>query len=126
MKIFKLPMIAVAAAVLTGCGFAGTTDEPATATAASATATTVPSHAAPPATASAAAPAATAKPAAAKPQEKYQTSGPHIDASAFLNALVESGCQIDKAEYKEVKRGGAIKIVCSKKIDPLNVELDDL
>lgn len=116
MKIFTLPIIALAAAVLTGCSFGATNDQPVTAAPAPVTTTPEPAPAA----------MATAAPAAAKPKEIAQTIGPHIDASAFLNALVESGCQIDKAEYKEVKRGGAIKIVCSKKVDPLNVELEDL
>ncbi len=31
-----------------------------------------------------------------------------IDAAPFLNALVLSGCEINKAEYKEVTRGGGI------------------
>ena len=67
-----------------------------------------------------------AAPVSAKRQEYIQAPGAHINASAFLNALVDSGCQIDNAEYKEVKRGGAIKVVCSKTVDALNVELDDL
>ncbi len=106
MKRLKLSIIAPAAAMLTGCGFGGTYDEPLTAAPAPVT--------------------TTATPASAKPQDNIQTFGAHIDASAFLNTLVESGCQIDKAEYKEVKRGGAITVVCSKTVDALNVELDDL
>lgn len=113
MKALKLSIIALAAIVLGACATDGTSDEQTKAT---------PAAAAP-------APAATTAEAAPKPAEptkEVSAYGPHIDASAFLNALVESGCQIDKAEYKEVKRGGAIKIVCSKAVDPLNVELDDL
>ena len=68
----------------------------------------------------------TAAPTSIKAPEIVQASGAHIDASAFLNALVESGCQVENAEYKEVKRGGAIKVVCSKPVDSLNVEIDDL
>lgn len=50
-----------------------------------------------------------------------------IDAAAFLNALVASGCEIDEAEYKEVIRGGGIKVACIKATDPLNTEgLEDL
>ena len=50
-----------------------------------------------------------------------------IDAAAFLNALVDSGCEIDEAEYKEVKRGGGIKVTCTKATDVLNTEgLGDL
>jgi PBP1b-binding outer membrane lipoprotein LpoB len=122
MKTFKLPIIAVAAAMLTGCGFSGANDEPLTA---------APAATATPITTTTTAPVATEdmathSPAPVKPDDSIQTNGAHIDASAFLNALVESGCQIDKAEYKEVKRGGAIKVVCSKTLDALNVELDDL
>jgi PBP1b-binding outer membrane lipoprotein LpoB len=112
MKTLNLSIIALAAAMLTGCSFGGTNDEPVTAApipvATPTTTTTV------------------ATPVSAKPQENIQRSGAHIDASAFLNALVDSGCQIDNAEYKEVKRGGAIKVVCSKTVDALNVELEDL
>ena len=50
-----------------------------------------------------------------------------IDAAAFLNALVASGCEIDKAEYKEVIRGGGIKVDCIKTKDLLSTEgLGDL
>jgi len=110
MKAFNLPIIALAAIVLSACGTNGADDEPVTNTTAAPVTT---------------APAETAQ-APAEAGKEINAYGPHIDASAFLNALVESGCQIDKAEYKEVKRGGAIKIVCSKSLDPLNVELDDL
>lgn len=131
MKTLKLPIVAVAAAMLSGCGFGATNDEPLTTASAPATSTV-----ASPATSPATAPDTTAAktilvtntalPTPAKTEEAAQTFNAHIDASAFLNALVESGCQIDKAEYKEVKRGGAIKVVCSKSIDALNVELEDL
>jgi len=132
MNTFKLSIIALAAAMLTGCGFGGTNDEPVTAAPAPVTTpTTTPTPTATPTTATTTATAATpatttAAPVSAKRQEDIQTSGAHINASAFLNALVDSGCQIDHAEYKEVKRGGAIKVVCSKTVDALNVELDDL
>ncbi len=124
MKTLKLAIFALAAAMLTGCGFGGTNDEPVTAVPAPVTTPTTT-----PATASASTPATTtaaAAPVSAKRQEYIQAPGAHINASAFLNALVDSGCQIDNAEYKEVKRGGAIKVVCSKAVDALNVELDDL
>jgi len=127
MKTLKTAIIAIVATVLTGCGVRATNDEPVTAASLPATTpttvpVTTPVTIAPPTTATPTDPAA---PPPAKPQETIQTSGARIDASAFLNALVESGCQIDKAEYKEVKRGGAIKVVCSKTVDPLNVELDN-
>ncbi len=124
MKTLKLAIFALAAAMLTGCGFGGTNDEPVTAAPAAVTTPTTT-----PATTSATIPATTtaaAAPVSAKRQEYIQAPGAHINASAFLNALVDSGCQIDNAEYKEVKRGGAIKVVCSKTVDALNVELDDL
>ncbi len=132
MKTLKLAIFAIAAAMLTGCGFGGTNDEPVTAAPAPVTTpTTTPAtaSASTPATTSATIPATTtaaAAPVSAKRQEYIQAPGAHINASAFLNALVDSGCQIDNAEYKEVKRGGAIKVVCSKTVDALNVELDDL
>ena len=132
MKTLKLAIFALAAAMLTGCGFGGTNDEPVTAVPAPVTTpTTTPAtaSASTPATTSATIPATTtaaAAPVSAKRQEYIQAPGAHINASAFLNALVDSGCQIDNAEYKEVKRGGAIKVVCSKAVDALNVELDDL
>lgn len=122
MKRLELATIALAAAMLTGCSFGETTDE-------TVTEAQTPVAASPEATAAAtttAAPAAAVTPEATKPKENIETFNAHIDASAFLNSLVESGCQIDKAEYKEVKRGGAIKVVCSKTVDTLNVELDDL
>jgi len=139
MKTLKLPIVAVAAAMLSGCGFGATNDEPLTTASAPATSTVASPATSPvasPATSPATAPDTTAAktilvtntalPTPAKTEEAAQTFNAHIDASAFLNALVESGCQIDKAEYKEVKRGGAIKVVCSKSIDALNVELEDL
>jgi hypothetical protein len=122
MSTLKLSIIALAAAVITGCSFGGTNDEPVTAAPAPVT-TPTPT----PTTATATTTTtASATPASAKPQEVIQTFDAYIDASAFLNALVDSGCQIDNAEYKEVKRGGAIKVVCSKTVDALNVDLDDL
>ncbi len=132
MKTLKLAIFALAAAMLTGCGFGGTNDEPVTAAPApvtTPTTTTATTSATIPATTSATIPATTtaaAAPVSAKRQEYIQAPGAHINASAFLNALVDSGCQIDNAEYKEVKRGGAIKVVCSKTVDAPNVDLDDL
>jgi hypothetical protein len=50
-----------------------------------------------------------------------------IDATSFLNALVLSGCEIDKAEYKEVTRGGGIIVTCTKRMGVLDAEgLDGL
>jgi len=128
MKRLELATIALAAAMLSGCSVGETTDEAVTAAqtpvatspeaTAAATTTVAPTPAA--ATAAAVTPETTTS------KEEVARFNAHIDASAFLNSLVESGCQIDKAEYKEVKRGGAIKVVCSKAVDALNVELDDL
>ena len=135
MKMLKLPIVALAAATLSGCGFGATNDEPLT-TASPPTTSTATTTVTSPVTSPITTPDTTAaktilvtntaSPTPAKTEEAAQTFSAHIDASAFLNALVESGCQIDKAEYKEVKRGGAIKVVCSKSIDTLNVELEDL
>jgi hypothetical protein len=124
MKIFNLPITALAAVMMTGCGFGAANDEPVTVAPAAAAApvTSTPATTVTTKTVDAEAPLAVA----AKPDDTIQRTGAHINASAFLNALVESGCQIDKAEYKEVKRGGAIKVVCTKTIDALKVELDDL
>ncbi len=116
MKTPNLSIIALAAAMLTGCSFGDAKGEPVTADPAPVTTSTT----------SPTTTTATITPVPTKPQETIQVSGAHIDASAFLNALVDSGCQIDNAEYKEVKRGGAIKVVCSKTVDALNVELEDL
>ena len=117
MKTPNLSIIALAAAMLTGCSFGAAKDEPVV----TADPTPVTTSTTSPTTAT-----VTITPVPTKPQETIQVSGAHIDASAFLNALVDSGCQIDNAEYKEVKRGGAIKVVCSKTVDALNVELEDL
>ena len=122
MKRLELATIALATAMLTGCSFGDTTDETVT----EAQTPVAASPEAPAAATTPAAPAAAVTPETTKPKENIETFNAHIDASAFLNSLVESGCQIDKAEYKEVKRGGAIKVVCSKSVDALNVELDDL
>ena len=119
MKTLKLPIVALAAATLSGCGVGATNDEPLTTVSPPTTSTAT-------TTVTTTLDANTASPTPAKTEEAAQTFSAHIDASAFLNALVESGCQIDKAEYKEVKRGGAIKVVCSKSIDALSVELEDL
>lgn len=132
MKTLKLPIIALASAMLIGCSLGATNDAPLTAAQVQAPVTApdtapVPTPVSTPVTTPVTTAATTtAAPAPARPRETVQTFGAHIDASAFLNALVESGCQIDKAEYKEVKRGGAIKVICSKSIDALNVELEDL
>ncbi len=120
MKTFKLSIIAVAATMLAGCAFGDAKGEslstaPAPVTTTTTTAITDTDSG-----------TAAATPTSTKPREIVQTSSAHIDASAFLNALVESGCQVENAEYKEVKRGGAIKVVCSKPVDSLNVEIDDL
>ena len=117
MKTPNLSIIALAAAMLTGCSFGDAKDEPVV----TADPTPVTTSTTSPTTTT-----ATITPIPTEPQETIQVSGAHIDASAFLNALVDSGCQIDNAEYKEVKRGGAIKVVCSKAVDALNVELEDL
>ena len=45
-----------------------------------------------------------------------------IDAVSFLGALVKSGCEIDRAEYKEVIRGGGIIVTCKGSIDALETE----
>jgi PBP1b-binding outer membrane lipoprotein LpoB len=130
MKIFELSIIVLVIATLAGCSFGSTSEDTVTATPdpvttpAAATATATPVESIAETTAESAAAAST--PVPANRQESVQAFTAHIDASAFLNALVDSGCQIDKAEYKEVKRGGAIKVVCSKSIDALNVELEDL
>lgn len=50
-----------------------------------------------------------------------------IDAASFLGALIESGCVIDKAVYKEVSRGGGIVVTCRESNNLLNMEgLEDL
>jgi major membrane immunogen (membrane-anchored lipoprotein) len=116
MKALNLILIAVAAVLLTACGSSEPNDEPVTVAPVPVNAPTAATETATPAPI----------PPSAKTEDSVQTHSPHINASAFLNALVESGCQIDKAEYKEVKRGGAIKIVCSKTVDALKVDLDDL
>ncbi len=60
------------------------------------------------------------------PAVAASVSTARIDAASFLNALVESGCEIDNAEYKEVKRGGGIKVMCTKTADLLNSGVEDL
>jgi hypothetical protein len=122
MKTSKLSIIAIAAIMLTGCGFGDTKDESLSAAPAPVASTTTATATMPDAGTG----TATAAPTSTKAPEIVQASDAHIDASAFLNALVESGCQVENAEYKEVKRGGAIKVVCSKPVDSLNVEIDDL
>ena len=105
MRKFALPLIAFIAVLgLAGCSGADTkTDE-----------------------LNAIAPAAPApeKTASETPAVPSTISTPvtRIDAAAFLNALVNSGCDIDKAEYKEVIRGGGIVVVCTKRVDVLDTE----
>ena len=54
-------------------------------------------------------------------------NSPRIDAAAFLQALIDSGCIIDKAQYKEVARGGGITVECADDSDILEKDgLDDL
>jgi hypothetical protein len=90
----NLILIAIAAVLLTACGSSEPNDEPVTVAPVPVNAPTTATETATPAPI----------PPSAKTEDSVQTHGPHINASAFLNALVESGCQIDKAEYKEVKR----------------------
>lgn len=45
-----------------------------------------------------------------------------IDAVSFLDALIESGCIIDKAAYKEVARGGGIVVTCRASDDALKMK----
>jgi len=49
----------------------------------------------------------------------------HIDAASFLDALIESGCVIDKAAYKEVARGGGIVVTC-RATETQALEIDGL
>lgn len=61
------------------------------------------------------------------PEDEPTTNGTRIDAVSFLDALVKSGCEIDKAEYKEVIRGGGIIVSCKGSTDPLEMDgLDGL
>jgi len=50
---------------------------------------------------------------------KQKSTDARIDATAFLQALIDSGCVIDKAEYKEVARGGGISVECADDTDIL-------
>ncbi|RKZ84412.1 MAG: hypothetical protein DRQ39_08375 [Gammaproteobacteria bacterium] len=64
-------------------------------------------------------PAAAAAPVQLKPAR--------IDAVSFLDALIESGCVIDKAAYKEVARGGGIVVTCRASDNSLKMQgLEDL
>ena len=60
--------------------------------------------------------------------EPVKDTTARIDAVEFLKILVDSGCTVDKAEYKEVDRGGGISITCAAKApdapssDPLSSE----
>lgn len=59
--------------------------------------------------------------------ETIEATG-RIDASSFLKILVDSGCDVSKAEYKEVDRGAGISIACMPKApaaqrsDPLSTD----
>lgn len=72
--------------------------------------------------------APTAVPVVVVPAETPVTEdGGRIDAASFLDALVKSGCEINKAEYKEVIRGGGIVVTCVNRVDVLDTEgLGDL
>ncbi len=78
MSTLKLSIIALAAAMLTGCSFGGTNDEPVTAAPAP---VTTPTPTPTPTTATATT-TASATPASAKPQEVIQTFDAYIDASS--------------------------------------------
>ena len=66
-------------------------------------------------------------PVEVKTQVVTLPSNARIDATAFLNALVLSGCEIDTAEYKEVTRGGGIVVTCTKRVGVLDAKgLGDL
>ena len=60
--------------------------------------------------------------------EPVQANTGRIDAATFLQILVDSGCTVGKAEYKEVDRGGGISVTCAPKpidapsSDPLSAE----
>ena len=60
--------------------------------------------------------------APAQPVTVQRSFDARIDAAGFLNALIESGCVIDKAEYKEVARGGGISVECADDSDILDSE----
>ena len=73
------------------------------------------------------APVAPVAPVEEKTEVVTLPSSARIDATAFLNALVLSGCEIDTAEYKEVTRGGGIVVTCTKRVGVLDSEgLGDL
>lgn len=99
--LIVLPILAL---VLTGCGALGDSKDESLATAP--TATAIPA----------------AVPEVATTQTTAITTDARIDAASFLNALVASGCDIDEAEYKEVIRGGGIKVTCTKSKDALDTE----
>lgn len=62
-----------------------------------------------------------------EPETPAPVKPARIDAASFLDALIESGCVIDKAVYKEVARGGGIVVTCREIADPLATEgLEDL
>jgi len=47
--------------------------------------------------------------------EPVKANTGRIDAAVFLQILVDSGCTVNKAEYKEVERGGGISVTCAPK-----------
>ena len=109
MKTKLLIILPFLAVLLTGCGaFGDTKSEPLTATNAAVPNVTGTNAVVPNVTGTNAAVAT--------------VTNARIDAASFLNALVDSGCEIDEAEYKEVKRGGGIKVTCTKSKDLLGTE----
>lgn len=49
-----------------------------------------------------------------------------IPVGTLLDKVVESGCEIQTITYREIKRGGGIKIECREAVDLLNVDLGEL
>lgn len=47
------------------------------------------------------------------PEVKTTDGTARIDAVGFIGALIDSGCTVVKAEYKEVNRGGGISVTCA-------------
>ena len=65
--------------------------------------------------------------APAQPTVIRKESKARIDVGIFLQTVVDSGCIIDKVEYKEVSRGGGISVECADDGDILETEgLGDL
>lgn len=103
-----LSVISVLALLLTGCGGIGDSkDEPLAATPTATTPVPTPE---------------TTETTVAAPATIVVKAEARIDAASFLDALVASGCDIDKAEYKEVIRGGGISVTCTKAKDALDTE----